>query len=201
MLKAPIPGFCKTRLAADLGDAERAAEIYRALVEKQIREIPPGLDVVVHYTPQDAGPAMREWLGSGFRYEPQPEGDLGARLVEAMESAFLSGARSVMFLGGDCPAFETRHFAEVAQLLKLNEIVLVPATDGGYCMLATRAREPRLFDDIPWSTERVFEATMRRAAECGFRVALMEEMEDVDDLESYQRAIASNTLGAIPSIG
>ncbi len=188
MLKAPIPGLCKTRLAECLGDPAAAAAIYRSLVERQVKEIPPDYEAIVHFTPPDAEAAMRRWLGDRFSYRPQCEGDLGARLTVAMREAFQSGALSVLFLGGDCPTFDRRHFEETALCLTKSDVVLVPAIDGGYCMLATRRCEPMLFQAINWSTAAVLEQTLARCSQAGLTVSLMEAMEDVDDLASYERA-------------
>ncbi len=189
MLKAPIPGLCKTRLATDLGDPAAAAAIYRRLVERQVKEIPSEYEAVVHFTPEDAAAEMRQWLGKRFRYCPQCEGDLGARLTSAMQDAFKRESQSVLFLGGDCPTFHRRHFEETAQRLSESDVVLVPAMDGGYCMLATRRCEPMIFESIEWSTSAVFAQTLARCSQAGLVVAVMEMMEDVDDLASYQRAL------------
>lgn len=84
MLKAPIVGKVKTRLAASVG-AERAALIYRRLVEHQVRSIPCHWPIHVCFSPAGALFEMREWLGPKLEYFPQCEGDLGDRLMRAAE--------------------------------------------------------------------------------------------------------------------
>eukprot|EP01031_Cornospumella_fuschlensis_P003638 gene3638-4539_t len=61
MVKAPTAGAVKTRLASSLG-AERATEIYRALVERQLRALPVTWPVVVCFDPPAAEAAMHAWL-------------------------------------------------------------------------------------------------------------------------------------------
>ena len=102
MLKAPRPGYVKTRLARETGN-EGAARIYRRLVEYQMGCLPANWRIEVHFAPADAETEMRSWLGAGARYEPQSTGDLGDRMRGAMFSAFGRGAAAVIFLGGDCP--------------------------------------------------------------------------------------------------
>jgi len=50
LLKAPVPGQVKTRLAADIGN-EPACTAYRKLVERQLREIPPDWNIHICHTP------------------------------------------------------------------------------------------------------------------------------------------------------
>ena len=45
--------------------------------------------------------------------------------------------------------------------------VLGPSTDGGYYVLGLKAPHWHLFADIDWSTERVFDQTLARAADIG----------------------------------
>lgn len=188
MLKQPRPGYCKTRLARDLDSPERAANIYRRLVERQLEELPCGWPATVHYAPADAGESMRAWLGTERACVPQQEGNLGDRMAGAMQNAFAYGAKSVLFLGGDCPEFCRRDFYDAADALRENDVVIAPARDGGYCMLATRRNVSRLFEDIAWSTAEVFSATRGRCIELGLRVYCLREMEDIDDLPSLQRS-------------
>ena len=54
ILKAPRAGTVKTRLARDIG-VERATLVYRTMVERQAKAIPPGWNVSVHFSPPDAG--------------------------------------------------------------------------------------------------------------------------------------------------
>jgi len=45
----------------------------------------------------------------------------------------------------------------------------------------------RLFDEIDWSTCRVFEQTKRRAAELDLSVTILQPWYDVDDAEGLRR--------------
>ena len=48
----------------------------------------------------------------------------------------------------------------------------------------------RLFEDIDWSTERVLEQTLARAAEIGLASHLLPVWYDVDDVASLRQLIA-----------
>jgi glycosyltransferase A (GT-A) superfamily protein (DUF2064 family) len=90
-LKAPVPGKVKTRLANEVGK-EEAVDVYRWLVENQLRNLPPHWRVRVAYDPPNALKDFHAWLGTRLEYRPQGEGDLGDRLASAVNQAFLEGA-------------------------------------------------------------------------------------------------------------
>jgi len=192
MLKAPVPGRVKTRLAVDIGD-QAACAAYRRLVEHQIGQIPSDWRVEVHFDPPGGGGAMREWLGHRPLYVPQPAGDLGVRLSCAMNDGGAGdpdpvGRFPLVFLGGDCPYLEEKVLVEAAKSLESHEVVLGPAVDGGYVLIGMNSPHPELFRGIEWSTERVLGQTLDRARGAGLSVALLPVLEDVDDLASWKRA-------------
>jgi glycosyltransferase A (GT-A) superfamily protein (DUF2064 family) len=132
---------------------------------------------------------MRAWLGAGLEYVPQSGGDLGDRLEAAMAEHFAGpGAGPLLFLGGDCPDLDRFRLTECFEALAGVDVVVVPARDGGYCALGVNAPHGELCRGMPWSTDRLCAATLRRAAEMGLRVAVLEEAEDVDDAASWRRA-------------
>ncbi len=191
MLKAPRLGQVKTRLAKDIGEAAALAA-YRALVERQMREIPAGWNVEIHFTPDDGAAEMRAWLGplreAAPVFIPQAAGDLGARLIAALHSAFARGARQVIFVGGDCPGLTRERLAEAAEKLEHADLVIIPAVDGGYVSIAFNVPHTGVFEGIEWSTERVCEQTQRRAKELRLSFGLLAPLEDVDELASWERA-------------
>jgi len=187
MLKAPVPGTVKTRLAADLG-AERACSIYRGLVERQVTNIPTAWDVEVCFAPNSAHEVMREWLGNPYRYVEQSDGDLGNRMATAVWRNLEAGRKSVILLGGDCPYADNKILEQCDKLLSKSEVVLGPSLDGGYYLMALKRFVPDFFEDMVWSTETVFAETMRRAEKNGIIPGLLPCLEDVDDVVSWEKA-------------
>ncbi len=184
MLKAPRAGMVKTRLAASVG-TERAVSIYRQLVEHQIRQLPTDWHCSIHFAPQDAGQEMQEWLGGlvakGTSFVPQCEGDLGVRMRHAVRTELKCGAGAVALVGGDCPGLITSILDEVEAASAETDLVIVPATDGGYVLLLVKSDHPELFHDISWSTAKVLPQTLAAAALAGSTVRLLGELADVDD--------------------
>ncbi|NEQ67468.1 MAG: glycosyltransferase [Symploca sp. SIO2D2] len=186
MLKAPVEGEVKTRLAKDIGNVA-ATEIYKAMAEKQVREIPEGWSVEIRVTPDDKIDSVRDWLGDRVDYEPQGGGDLGERMARAVEDAFWKGADEVILLGGDCPAITTAVLQEAELRLEETDLVIGPSLDGGYYLLGMSLGDRSLFDDVDWGSERVYGQTMDRIEQAGLDAAVLEKLEDVDDLESLKR--------------
>jgi len=191
MLKAPRPGFVKTRLASDLGN-EAAAQVYRRLVEHQAAQVPREWRVEVHFTPADADAEMRAWLQPLLPTETtffaQPDGDLGARLRTALGGAASRGANEILFAGGDCPELTTEKLSTAARALHSTPFVIIPATDGGYVLIGLAAPRFFIFDDIAWSTPHVFEQTRQRIQARGYDCHCFAPVEDVDDLHALRRA-------------
>ena len=60
--------------------------------------------------------------------------------------------------------------------------------DGGYSgATMERPALKRLFEDIDWSTERVFTQTLERARELTLRVDVLPEFYDIDDARALRR--------------
>lgn len=190
MLKAPVEGAVKTRLGHEVGMRE-AALIYRRLVERQLREIPADWPTHVCFAPAEASSEMRAWLGGRSAFSAQCDGDLGARLTDAAERHFHASGAPLVLLGGDCPALTNDRLLQVAEASRGHEVVIVPAVDGGYCLIALRGFCATLFRDISWSTTVVLEQTRARIAEAGLSCCELEALEDVDDAASWQRALAA----------
>ena len=185
-LKAPRPGFVKTRLAAALG-AEAACAAYRQLVETLLPRLAGIADVELRFSPDDARPDIAPWLRRGWTAAPQGSGDLGARLARATREAFAAGARRVAVIGSDCPRVTAEDIKSAWAALAQHDVVLGPAMDGGYWLVALRAPEPRLFADITWSTGAVLEQTLAQARAAGLSVKLLRELSDVDTPKDWER--------------
>ena len=189
-LKAPRPGAVKTRLAKAIG-APAAGVAYRQLVETLLNQL-QGIDgVELCFTPDDAADEVQHWLKEGWSSGPQGDGDLGQRLQFAFERAFQAGAKRVAIIGSDCPAVRVEDIREAWGALQTHDVVLGPATDGGYWLIGLRRPQPSLFRDIHWSTKDVFAQTMRRVQHAGLRVELLRELADVDTDREWRAFLAA----------
>ncbi len=190
--RAPRPGQVKTRLAADVGP-DAALEIYRTLGLRVVDQIAGVSSITVWYEPADAEEEMRAWLGD-LRFEAQPEGDLGARLTHAFAAHFTAHpGEPAIAVGADAPDVDAAAIETAGNALRSTDVVLGPATDGGYYLIGLARPLPELFQDMPWGTEEVLDAT--RAACKGMRITpeLLPVLRDVDRLSDLK------ALGLWPS--
>ena len=188
----PEAGAVKTRLAGALGDAG-AADLHRAMTEHTLRRLRRlQARTEVWFCGGTEG-AMRAWLGDELNYRVQGPGDLGDRLCAALRYSFERGEDKVVVVGADCPDLRADHVEEAVQLLDHHPVVLGPAADGGYYLLALRAFHGDLFRSIPWGTDRVRIETSLRAEGLGLEVGYLEDLSDVDrpeDLPHWYRVFA-----------
>jgi rSAM/selenodomain-associated transferase 1 len=189
MAKYPEPGRVKTRLAARIG-TERATRLYAAFIadlRDRLGATAAGMEVWWAYWPPRAPFAA---LVPGGRLFAQQGEDLGARMFHAMERVRRPGG-AVAVVGVDAPQLPLTTLETCRDALAAGaDVVVGPAFDGGYYLLATRAPQPALFDGIPWGSDAVLELTRARAAARGLAVVELGPLGDVDDLDGL-RALAA----------
>ena len=178
-VKAPRPGAVKTRLAKTIG-AAAAEAAYRRLVETLLNHLAGLGGVELCFSPDDAAGEVQHWLKEGWLSSPQGEGDLGRRLESAFQRALHSGAKRVAIIGSDCPAVTIEDIRNAWAGLRTHDVVLGPATDGGYWLIGLRQLQPNLFRGITWSTQHVCAETIRRVEHAGLSVQMLRELVDVD---------------------
>lgn len=189
----PETGKAKTRLIPALG-AEGAAALHRrmadhTLVQVQALQFQHPLCVEVRFAGGDRD-LMQRWLGTDLMYTMQGEGDLGDRMGRSFQSAFNSGVHRAITIGTDCPDLSAPLLDQAFRELQHHDLVLGPASDGGYYLIGMRRLIPQLFISIEWSTATVLERTLAIAAELNLSVALLPVLSDVDypaDLEIWER--------------
>ncbi len=145
--------------------------------------------VVVAYSPPDAGSEFARLAPADTLLLAQHPLGLGDRLRLAARELFSVGFAAVALLGADNPTVPVSHYEKL--LLSLEEdpegVVLGPAEDGGYYALGMARFYRVLFEDIAWSTERVFQQTFAHAKMLGRRVTLLPRWHDVDEFTDLQR--------------
>lgn len=178
--KAPRPGQVKTRLAESVGP-ERAAFLYRRMGRAVIDQIADeSANLVVCYDPPDGEDEVRRWLGPApSAFVSQGEGNLGDRMAR-MFAFGLRTAEHVVLVGTDTPTLSAGAIRRASHALDTADLVLGPAEDGGYYLIALKAPQPTLFRGIAWSTDEVLTKTVANAEEIGLRVTFLEVEVDVD---------------------
>ncbi len=187
--RSPTPGEAKTRLIPALGEAGAAA-LHRRLVMHCLRAASDSRlgPVELWCAPDADDPFFRDCeRRCGVSLHPQGEGDLGARMQRAFESA-LARARRAILVGSDIPALSDRYLRDADEALRRgDDAVIGPAEDGGYVLIGLSRCDPELFRDIPWGGPEVLAKTRRRLAALSWRSSELPVLWDVDRPEDLER--------------
>jgi len=192
-VKAPRPGFVKTRLAKVIG-ADSASIAYNKLVTTLVNRLSALEDVELRFSTSDAAVEIAPWLCPAWTTAPQGGGDLGERLRRAFDHAFAAACQRVTIIGSDCPDITERAILDSWSLLAGHDAVLGPANDGGYWLIALKAPAPELFTKIDWSTPEVLKQTLANLTRTERSCHLLRELRDIDTAHDWNRFLAETSL-------
>ncbi|HNI55438.1 MAG TPA: glycosyltransferase, partial [Chitinophagales bacterium] len=122
MIKNPVKGKVKTRLAADIGD-DAALAIYMQLLEhtKQVTEMIPQ-DKFLFY--DHVVERNDIFPNSTYKKYTQCNGDLGVRMDYAFSIPFKNEYKKVVMIGSDCYALTAEHLAKAFEALDHHDFVI-----------------------------------------------------------------------------
>ncbi|MDG6077971.1 glycosyltransferase [Erythrobacter litoralis] len=176
--RLPVPGKVKTRLIPALGE-EGAARLYARLLAMTV-EAARESDVDFELRVTGGAPELfKRIYGKDVSVCEQGEGDLGERMARVEAPALI--------IGSDCPAMSPELLNAAAGALDDRDVVLGPATDGGYYLIGFNRAVPFLFEDMEWSTPKVFTETLSRLADRRIGPAILPELADIDTGEDLAR--------------
>ncbi len=190
--KAPGGGRSKTRLVPPLTPTEATALHEAMLLDTLDSCRRETTDVWVLY----AEPADREGLEAllpGVRLVQQE----GRGLADALRLGVARhvGDGPVAIVSSDVPGLpEGALTSAFAALAEGADIVLGPAVDGGYWLIAMREADERPFAGIPWSTPAVCAVTHRRCEDAGLRVVKLPLWRDLDTMVDLSLALHEGEL-------
>ncbi|MDP4645924.1 MAG: TIGR04283 family arsenosugar biosynthesis glycosyltransferase [Akkermansiaceae bacterium] len=205
MTRLPREGRNKTRLIPALGSAGamhfhdqlarhaigRASSFCMAEKKRHLRVCIEG------GTPIEC----KSWLGDeSLDCREQAPGDLGIRMETAAREAFEEGAEKVIIIGTDCPSIDEVALAAAEQALDSNDLVYIPALDGGYVLIGMSKLVPKVFRDIPWGGDEVLEKSLAAASSIGAKVQLLSPLPDVDLPEDLPAAKEALKQGSTVSV-
>lgn len=193
-VKYPTPGGVKTRLAQEIG-SDQAVGLYKCFVEDVVTFLKSlNIHFKFYFYPADARKRFVSWLGQKYDYVPQVGADLGKRMQNAFNHAFEEDFSKVVVIGSDSPDLPENFLRQVFRELDTHDVVLGPANDGGYYLIAFTRKGflPEAFENVAWSSEKVFEKTISILKKHRQRVCLLPQWYDVDTLRDVQSMISRN---------
>ncbi len=174
--RRPEAGKVKTRLSATIGN-DKALAIYIRLLEHTrdaVNELSCEKYVFLTHEKHDD-------FWNGFIHELQQGNTLGDRMSHAFDLLFEKGHEHVIIIGTDCPDITPEIVEEAFRQLNSNDIVIGPAEDGGYYLLGMNRYHATLFQDIQWSSEIVYNQTMKKIVDDNLRYYNLPVLADVDE--------------------
>jgi rSAM/selenodomain-associated transferase 1 len=196
MARAPVPGRCKTRIAAECG-VVFAADLCRAMLLDtlaNIHQASPESRLVVMATPEDAGVALlRSLAPPPWEVIAQQGDDLGARLAHAFVTLREAGDEqdsppAVALVDADSPTAPWEDAARAIRTLRgPRRACIGPCEDGGYWLVATTNLELGILEGIAWSTSAVAAQTRERCQTLGIALDEIATAYDVDVASDLDR--------------
>lgn len=183
--KFPQPGQVKTRLASASSPAWAARVALAFLQDSVDRLSTVAANRVLACSPPETASFFSDLVRGRFAVRPQGAGDLGQRMAGFFSRQLQAGAERIVLLGTDSPTLSVALVEQAFQELDRADVVLGPATDGGYYLVGCARRLPPIFSGMNWSSPRVLLDTVARLADCECRLALLPPWYDVDTLEDW----------------
>ena len=174
--RKPVLGKVKTRLAATIGDA-KALDIYKKLlIHTRSVALACECDGFAFLTEMDG-----EDFWEGFSKQLQVGESLGNKMQEAFNLLFNNGYKHCIIIGSDCPSLTKEIVDNAFESLKTNDVVIGKARDGGYYLLGMKALHRPFFNNKNWSTENVFNETIKDIKTLELSFKTMPVLNDVDE--------------------
>jgi rSAM/selenodomain-associated transferase 1 len=188
--KEPRPGQVKTRLSPPLS-LEAAAQLYHCFIQDILDEMArlPKVRLAVAFSPPTAQVFFCRLAPPGTILFSQEGADLGERMARAFARSFAAGFGPVLLRGSDVPDLPAAVVSEAQAMLmgRQAQVVLGPATDGGYYLVGLTEPQPALFRGPAWSSSTVLKDTLRLAQQLGLsRVHLLPPWPDIDTYDNLR---------------
>ena len=120
------------------------------------------------------------------RYMGQAPASFAGRMVDAFERALALGYRRVVMVGSDCPELTGDTVQQAFELLKCEQAVFGPATDGGFYLAGLSMPVPELFALKGYGTSHALDAVEARAQRLGIEFVRLPVLSDIDTLFDLQ---------------
>jgi rSAM/selenodomain-associated transferase 1 len=194
-IKNPEKGKVKTRVASAMGD-KMAMKLYRRFLLEMLFTLNKGTFLFyLCFHPENSLNDLKDWLGDHYLYTPQMGENLGQRMKNGFVEAFSMNFKRVVLIGSDIPDLPLEFIEEAFNSLGEKDAVIGPSFDGGYYLIGFRDKtfSPKVFEGIPWSTERVFEDTMKILKQEGLLVHTLPRWRDIDTIEDLKNLPGRST--------
>jgi uncharacterized protein len=124
-------------------------------------------------------------MWNGFAKKLQSTNDLGGKMEAAFAFLFEAGYGQVVIIGSDCFELSAEIIEKAFNALEQKDVVIGPASDGGYYLLGIKKLWPFIFLNKQWSTEHVFQQTISDLQKENISFSELITLTDVDTEEDW----------------
>ncbi len=178
-------GKVKTRIAKTIGD-RKALKIYKELLRHTFETIEPLTCTKAVFFSNNTPDYINDLNCSHLKFLQNGD-DLGEKMKNAFQQGFGNNFQSIIIIGSDNYELTPQIIQKAFDSLKDSDIVIGPAFDGGYYLLGMNKLTSELFENINWSTDSVFNKTIRVIESLGFNYKVLEPLNDVDNIEDVKK--------------
>ncbi|MGH3873670.1 MAG: TIGR04282 family arsenosugar biosynthesis glycosyltransferase [Pseudonocardiaceae bacterium] len=200
--KQPQPEWSKTRLAADVG-LDAADVLYRAFladVASRAYQLQMRLSVHVRWVHTPSTPSFAEVLeevapgtSADFSFVGYDTQDLTGQQHDQLLTVESDGFSQVLIMGADTPHVELGVLLDAFRLLDDNDVVVGPATDGGYYLLGLRSGWD-LVAGLDMGSRDVLGDLVVTATQRGYSVGFTVSAMDIDTGADLYELISHGSL-------
>ena len=185
--KAPVQGQVKTRLIPDLGE-QGACDVYLNLLERSVSlAVQSGYKTQLWCAPDQRHAYFQTQAeNNAVELHEQYGSNLGERMYHALHEG-LESAEKVVLIGADCPVFTVAYWAKAFDALSRSDVVLGPAEDGGFVLVACRKTHRGMFNGVNWGHSTVLEQTLAALESAKLTHHLLPMLWDVDTFDDLKR--------------
>lgn len=179
--KAPLEAQCKTRLIPLLGE-NGATEFYRDLLQYCLHTVSQldSTDIALYVTPHTQHSFIQQLATNyGSALQPQQGKHLGERMHQAIQQE-LQQYQRVVLIGSDCPDISVHYLEQAFDALKHSDLVIGPATDGGYVLIGGQRISPTIFANTHWGSEQVLAQCLKNIHRAGYSHHCLAPLQDID---------------------
>jgi uncharacterized protein len=209
-LKYPEAGKVKTRIGAELGN-DFTVILYRKFVSDILKKLLSlGTDILVYFTPEEKQKEIIDWLGYSLPVFPQSGNNVGERMSNAFREQFKAGYRRLILIGSDIPHIPSEYLLKALDSLESHSPeldspekerpVIGPASDGGYYLIGFDYKNflPSVFEGINWSTDSVFNETLKVFEKYGLTPSVLPVLSDIDTADDLRKILHEAEISELP---
>jgi len=187
--KAPVEGYCKTRLIPYLGKKE-TVQLHMDMVQKTITTAKKinNADVQLWCKPSKQHVFFQKMAKQNALTLHDQDGESLGFIMNNAAYYAADKYTNIIQIGTDCPYIDTDYInSSIAKLSDETKVVIGPANDGGYVLLAKNQYYTEMYDDINWGTSNVLQQLEANLQNLNIKYSKLESLNDIDTFDDFQK--------------